>query len=69
MDLKQLEYFLRVEECGSFSAAAALLHIAQPSLSRQIRLLELELRQSLFIRHGRGVIVTEAGKLLAEQAG
>ena len=68
MDLKQLEYFLRVEECGSFSAAAALLHIAQPSLSRQIRLLELELRQSLFIRHGRGVIVTEAGKLLAEQA-
>jgi LysR family nitrogen assimilation transcriptional regulator len=68
MDLKQLEYFLRVEECGSFSAAAGLLHIAQPSLSRQIRLLELELHQDLFIRHGRGVVVTQAGKLLAEQA-
>jgi LysR family transcriptional regulator, nitrogen assimilation regulatory protein len=68
MDLKQLEYFLRVKECGSFSAAAALLRVAQPSLSRQIRLLELEVRHDLFIRHGRGVVVTEVGKLLAEHA-
>jgi LysR family transcriptional regulator, nitrogen assimilation regulatory protein len=68
MDLKQLEYFLRVEECGSFSAAAAFLRVAQPSLSRQIRLLELELRHDLFIRHGRGVVLTEAGKRLAEHA-
>jgi LysR family nitrogen assimilation transcriptional regulator len=68
MDLRQLEYFVRVEECGSFTAAAELLRIAQPSLSRQIRLLEIELRHRLFIRHGRGVIATEAGKLLAEQA-
>ena len=68
MDLKQLEYFLRVEESGSFSAAAGFLRVAQPSLSRQIRLLELELHHDLFIRHGRGVVVTEAGKLLAEQA-
>jgi LysR family transcriptional regulator, nitrogen assimilation regulatory protein len=68
MDLKQLEYFVRVEECGSFSAAAGVLRVAQPSLSRQIRLLELELNHDLFIRHGRGVIVTEAGRVLAEQA-
>jgi len=68
MNLKQLEYFLRVEECGSFSAAAAMLHIAQPSLSRQIRLLEIELRHHLFIRHGRGVVVTESGTVLVEQA-
>jgi LysR family nitrogen assimilation transcriptional regulator len=68
MDLRQLEYFLRVEECGSFTAAAEVLHVAQPSLSRQIRLLEIELRHRLFIRHGRGVIATEAGKVLAEQA-
>ena len=68
MDLKQLEYFLRVEECGSFSGAAAMLHVAQPSLSRQIRLLEIEVRHRLFIRHGRGVIATEAGKVLADQA-
>jgi LysR family nitrogen assimilation transcriptional regulator len=68
MDLKQLEYFLRVEECGSFSAAAAFLRVAQPSLSRQIRLLELELRHDLFIRNGRGVVVTEAGRLLADHA-
>lgn len=68
MDLKQLEYFLHVEECGSFSAAATMLHIAQPSLSRQIRLLETELRHNLFIRHGRGVLVTEPGRVLVEQA-
>lgn len=68
MDFKQLEYFLRVEESGSFSAAAALLRVAQPSLSRQIRLLENEVRHRLFIRHGRGVVATEAGRLLAEQA-
>jgi len=68
MDLKQLEYFLRVKECGSFSAAAASLRVAQPSLSRQIRLLELECQHKLFIRHGRGVDVTEAGRTLALQA-
>jgi LysR family nitrogen assimilation transcriptional regulator len=68
MDIRQLEYFLRVEECGSFTAAAEMLRVAQPSLSRQIRLLETEVRQRLFVRHGRGVISTEAGKQLAEQA-
>jgi LysR family nitrogen assimilation transcriptional regulator len=68
MDLKQLEYFLRVEECGSFSAAATSLQVTQPSLSRQIRLLESEVRHRLFIRNGRGVISTNAGRLLAEQA-
>jgi LysR family nitrogen assimilation transcriptional regulator len=68
VDLKQLEYFLQVAECGSFTAAAALLDLAQPSLSRQVRLLEVELRHSLFIRNGRGAIPTEAGKLLAEHA-
>jgi LysR family transcriptional regulator, nitrogen assimilation regulatory protein len=68
MDLRQLQYFLRVKECGSFTAAAELLHVAQPSLSRQIRLLERELGHRLLIRHGRGVIATEAGKLLAEHS-
>lgn len=68
MDFRQLECFLRVEECGSFTAAAEALRLAQPSLSRQIRLLEVELRHRLFIRHGRGVVPTEAGKVFAEQA-
>ena len=64
MDLKQLEYFVRVAELGSFTRAAIALDVAQPALSRQVRLLEVELRQSLLIRNGRGATPTEAGKLL-----
>ena len=66
MDLKQLEYFVRVAEVGSFTRAAAALDIAQPALSRQIRLLEVELHQNLLTRNGRGATPTEAGKLLLE---
>ncbi len=64
MDLRQLEYFVRVAELGSFTRAALALNIAQPALSRQIRLLELELQQTLLLRNGRGALPTEAGKLL-----
>lgn len=64
MDLKQLEYFVRVAELGSFTRAATALNIAQPALSRQVRLLEVELRQTLLTRNGRGAVPTEAGKLL-----
>ena len=64
MDLKQLEYFVRVAELGSFTRASIALNIAQPALSRQIRLLEVELRQNLLIRNGRGALPTEAGNLL-----
>ncbi len=66
MDLKQLEYFVRVAELGSFTRAAGVLNIAQPALSRQVRLLEVELRQNLLLRNGRGVTTTDAGKLLLE---
>jgi LysR family transcriptional regulator, nitrogen assimilation regulatory protein len=66
MDLKQIEYFLRVAELGSFTKAAQALNVAQPALSRQVRLLEVELRQNLLIRNGRGATPTEAGKLLLE---
>jgi LysR family transcriptional regulator, nitrogen assimilation regulatory protein len=66
MDLKQLEYFVGVAESGSFTRAAMALDIAQPALSRQVRLLEVELRQNLLIRNGRGAVLTEAGKLLLE---
>lgn len=64
MDLKQLEYFVRVAELGSFTRAAIALDVAQPALSRQVRLLEVELRQNLLTRNGRGALPTEAGKLL-----
>ncbi len=68
MDLKQLEYFVRVADLGSFTRAAAALDIAQPALSRQVRQLEVELRQTLLVRNGRGATPTEAGKLLLEHS-
>jgi LysR family nitrogen assimilation transcriptional regulator len=66
MDLKQLEYFVRVAELGSFTRAAQALNVAQPALSRQVRLLEVELRQNLLVRNGRGATPTQAGQLLLE---
>lgn len=68
MDLKQLESFVRVAELGSFTRAALTLGMAQPALSRQVRLLEVELRQSLLTRNGRGAVPTEAGAMLLEHA-
>ncbi|MBL8310537.1 MAG: LysR family transcriptional regulator [Burkholderiales bacterium] len=68
MDLKQLEYFVRVADLGSFSRAASALGVAQPALSRQVRLLEVELRHTLLIRNGRGATPTEAGNRMIEHA-
>lgn len=64
MELKQLRYFLCVADMGSFSRAAVQLSVAQPILSRQIQALEHELNAELFYRNGRGVVLSEAGKLL-----
>ena len=68
MELKQLDYFLGVAESGSFSKAAIRLSVAQPILSRQIKLLESELGVELLYRNGRGVVVSEAGKVLETYA-
>ncbi len=68
MDLKQLEYFVHVAEFGSFTQSSRYLKVAQPALSRQVRTLEVELRQTLFVRNGRGVTLTEAGKRLLDHA-
>lgn len=68
LNLKQLEYFVRVAELGSFSKAAMVLDIAQPALSRQVRLLETDLRITLLNRTGRGVALTEAGSRLFDHA-
>src|SRR6185369_4734991 len=64
MELKQLKYFLCVAEVGSFSRAAVMLSVAQPILSRQIKALEQALSAELFYRNGRGIVLSEAGKLL-----
>lgn len=62
MELHQLRYALAVAETGGFSAAAKRCHVAQPSLSQQIRKLEDELGTPLFDRIARGAVPTEAGK-------
>ena len=64
MDLRALKYFVAVVENGSFSAAAKVCYIAQPSISSAISQLESELKQQLFIRHTRGIEVTEHGDKL-----
>src|SRR5690242_2907037 len=68
MTLQQLEYFLAALDEGSFSAAAERLHLAQPSLSEQIRRLEAELGIALFARIGRGIRPTDAGLALRPHA-
>ena len=68
MTLQQLSYFLAAAQHGSFSAAAESLHMAQPSLSEQIRRLEAELGVPLFARAGRRLELTEAGSLLLPEA-
>jgi DNA-binding transcriptional LysR family regulator len=70
MDLRQLRTFSCVAELGSLSKASDTLRVAQPALSRQIKLLEHELRAELFTRNGRGMVLTDAGRvLLARTAG
>ena len=68
MNLRQLTYFLQIAELQSISRAASVLHVAQPSLSRQIQLLEHELGVLLFLRSDKGVTLTEAGHALQERA-
>lgn len=68
MDVVQLKTLIHVAELGSLSKASDRLHIAQPALSRQIRQLEKELGVYLFERHGRGMVITEAGSDVLEHA-
>lgn len=68
IDLKQLRLFSTVAEYGSLSRSAVALSVSQPVLSRQIRALETDLGVELFYRNGRGVVLTEAGKLLDSYA-
>ena len=68
MDLAQLRTFVAVAEAGSYIKASDLLNVPQPTLSRQVRALELELRASLFHRHGRGVRLTDRGNTFIEYA-
>ncbi|GAA0903082.1 LysR family transcriptional regulator [Virgisporangium aurantiacum] len=68
LTLHQLRCFLATLEHGSFTAAAASLGYAQPSLSEQVRLLERQLDTTLFRRVGRGLVPTEAATALQPHA-
>jgi LysR family nitrogen assimilation transcriptional regulator len=61
MDLRHIQYFLAIAECGSLSKASTILGVAQPTLSRSVRQLEEDIGSYLFYRHGRGIRLTEEG--------
>lgn len=67
-DLRQLKLFVAVAEFGSFSRAAVALSVSQSVLSRQIKALEQEVGTALLHRNGRGIVLTEAGRLLQNYA-
>lgn len=68
VNLRQLEYWVAVVERGSFTEAAAELHVSQPGLSQQVRALETELGGRLLERLPRGIRLTEAGKAFLPEA-
>jgi DNA-binding transcriptional LysR family regulator len=67
-ELRQLRYFVAIAEEGSLTRAAARLHIAQQSLSQQVRTLEAQLGVTLFERSSRGVTLTDVGLVLLREA-
>ncbi len=68
VDIPNLQAFLAVADSGSFSGAAALLHITQPAVSKRVAALEEEMATALFDRIGRRVALTEAGSALLPNA-
>ena len=68
MDIRTMQYFLAVIREGTISAAAESLHVAQPSLSRQMKDLEEELGVMLFERGNRKITLTEEGQVLRRRA-
>ena len=68
MDIRTMQYYLAVVREGTISAAAETLHVAQPSLSRQMKDLEEELGASLFARGNRKITLTEEGMILRKRA-
>jgi DNA-binding transcriptional LysR family regulator len=68
LSLQQLRCFCAALELGSFTAAADALRVTQPAVAEQVRKLEQALGADLFVRAGRGVVATEAGRAFATHA-
>lgn len=68
MDIKHLLYFIEVANAKSFSRAAENLYITQPTISKMIKNLEVELGVALFDRSRKQLVLTDAGKIILEQA-
>ncbi len=68
MNLERLHIFVKIVEAGSMSAAARLVHLTQPALSRNLKLLEEALGTALFERRGRGLVLTASGRALLPSA-
>ncbi len=68
LSLQQIRCFCAALELGSFTAAAEALGVSQPAVAEQIRKLEHALGADLFVRAGRGVVATDAGRAFAEHA-
>ncbi|NUU60161.1 cidABC operon transcriptional activator CidR [Paenibacillus agri] len=68
MDIRQLQYFVQIARLNSFSQAAKSLYISQPTISKMIRNLEIELGADLFYREGKSIRLTDAGEILLTKA-
>src|ERR687895_100400 len=68
LSLQQIRCFCAALELGSFAAAAEALRVSQPAVAEQVRKLEQTLGAALFVRAGRGVVPTDAGRAFAEHA-
>jgi len=69
LNYRHLWYFWHVAREGGMTAASRVLHVSQPALSSQIRKLEKSLGEDLFLRSGRGLELTEVGRIVFEYAG
>ena len=68
MEIRVLKYFLAIAEVGTITGAAKILHLTQPTLTRQLKDLEKELGQQLFIRTNHNVSLTPEGVILRKRA-
>ena len=68
MELRVLKYFLTVAREGGLTGASEVLHVTQPTMSRQIQELEEELGQKLFVRRSHSLALTPEGMILRKRA-